>query len=198
MIITWRETCSFVRRLGVKRGDKVLVIGSGANALAIAAHSVIRDCAEVAIVGGTARRDAALRLGVRRYLDYRKPDAADELNEAHPGGYDVIVDAVGKNGMLDDKIKLLADGGTATIYGFDDYYTHGITLCNARGSFRYYNNGYDEAEAHDEVVSLIREGKLEAGAFMDIDNPYPLEDINAAYEDIRKRRIIKALIKIKN
>ncbi|MBM3497201.1 MAG: hypothetical protein FJX74_00900, partial [Armatimonadetes bacterium] len=34
MIITWRETFSFLTRIGVGPGDKVLVIGTGGNGLA--------------------------------------------------------------------------------------------------------------------------------------------------------------------
>ena len=38
MIITWRETLSYARHIGVQKGMRVLIAGSGANALAFTNH----------------------------------------------------------------------------------------------------------------------------------------------------------------
>ncbi|MEI3175069.1 MAG: hypothetical protein V8S96_00395 [Lachnospiraceae bacterium] len=39
MIITWRETLSYLLRLGVSAGKPVLILGAGANALSFVALS---------------------------------------------------------------------------------------------------------------------------------------------------------------
>ena len=42
----------------------------------------------------------------------------------------------------------------------------------------------------------MRAGKLDATKFMDLDNPYDLDDINAAFQAIEDRKAAKVLIKL--
>ena len=49
MLTTWRETLSFIRRMGVGPGSRVLVIGSGGNGLSFARHAVNLGAAWVAV-----------------------------------------------------------------------------------------------------------------------------------------------------
>lgn len=71
MIITWRETLSYVTRMGVAGGARVLVSGSGANGLSIARMALLRGAAHVCMVGSGTRRQNAGGLELSGYLDYR-------------------------------------------------------------------------------------------------------------------------------
>ncbi len=198
MIITWRETLSYIRRMGVTRGKKVLILGSGANAIAFTAHASYIGADEIAAVGNLGRRDAAMKAGAMNYLDYKCDDIQDAIKAiVPPQGYDFIIDAVGKDGMVSSKLRYLCDGGTIGVYGYEGYFTNSIILFDAKGSFYYYNGGYDEEEANEEVISRIINNQLDARIWMDIDNPFELDRINDAYEATKRRDCIKALIKIK-
>lgn len=194
MIITWRETLSFLSRLGFASGHTLLVVGSGGNGLSFAAHAVNLGAARVAMIGSPERAPAARALGVADYYDYRATDWQEHLAGAE--GFDFIIDAVGKRTSLDDALPYLKPGGIVAIYGLDEYGTWQLHPARARGTFTYANYGYDEAETHSRVVEFIRQGKLDARIWLNLDNPYPLDEIAAAFEALRRREVVKALIRV--
>ena len=195
MIITWRETLSYIKRFGVSAGGKLLIIGSGANGFSFAAHAK-NIGASVCMIGSASRKSIADQLGVELYCDYTDPALFQRVKAF--GGFDFIIDAVCKKNALNTYLPLLNSGGTVGIYGLDDFLSVTINpLC--AGSFTFYNAGYDEAETHEEVIALIRDQKLNAKIFMDPADVYDLDEIAKAYEDASSRRIggIKSVIKIK-
>lgn len=196
MIITWRETLSFLRRIGVAPGQAVLVLGSGANGLSFANHARHFGAETVVMVGSNSRRVAAQRVGVTALFSYKLDDVAGALRDAGLGPFDLILDAVGQVGQLDRVLPLLKPDGKVTIYGVDDFGEVTLNPAGAPGSFTYVNRGYNEGEAHQAVVSLMQEGKLRAGDFCDLETIYPLDSIHDAYDAVRQRRAVKAVVKI--
>jgi L-iditol 2-dehydrogenase len=196
MVITWRETLSYVRRLGVAPADRVLVIGSGGNALSIAAH-VARLCGHgPAMVGSAARSEAARRAGASALHDYKAANPAAILAEDAPDGFDVVIDAVGRIETLEMALPLVKSGGVVSVYGLDDFGRLRLDPARARGAFTYKPPNYDEPEFHGEVVEAMRRGLLDASIWLDLGRPYPLADIVQAYAAAQSRRCIKALVKI--
>jgi len=196
MIITWRETLSYVTRMGLRAGSRVLVIGSGGTGLSFAAHARNAAAEIVAMAGSGARRAAAESLGVRAFADYRSADAPELLGRACEGGFDIMVDAVGRAGTLDRFLRLAAPGAVVGIYGVDEYGSCSIRPQTARASFTFYNGGYDEEEAHDRVVAMLADGRLDPRQFLDMAHPYPLAEVARAFEAVRERRAVKALVKL--
>jgi L-iditol 2-dehydrogenase/alcohol dehydrogenase len=194
MMITWRETWSYIRRLGVTAGSRVLVLGSGGNGLAFAAHARNLEASHVTLVGQAARLQTARDVGAGHVEDYRDTEWPQRESLAVPDGYDFIIDAVGRQGMLDGALPLLSAGGTVGIYGIDDAANYQIHPGRARGSFTVYNAGYSEGESHDDIVRLMREKKLEARHWLNVDAPFALDDIAQAFDDLSARRLVKALI----
>jgi threonine dehydrogenase-like Zn-dependent dehydrogenase len=195
MIITWRETLSYLTRMGMAEGKSLLVIGSGGNGLAYAAHGVLLG-GNAAMVGSRSRSDLAARAGVSDYYDYREADVTDRISAAHPDGFDFVLDAVGKRGAADGALRLLCPGGTLGIYGLHDFGECTINPLGSRGTFTFYNGGYDEAETHERVMDLIGRGRLDASVWLDLDSPWPLDGINDALDAVRARKVVKALIRI--
>ena len=196
MIITWRETFSFYSRLKVPVGAKVLVIGSGGNGLSFAAHAANLLAGTVAMAGSAAREDTARAIGVTDFLDYRSADLVAEGKARGLDQFDFIVDAVGKMGALDSVLPLLKTGGTAAIYGVDDFGKVTITPQKVAGTFTFANPGYAEGEGHEPIIELIERGCLHAEHFCDLKHIYPLEDINQAFDAIRSRQAVKAVVKL--
>jgi D-arabinose 1-dehydrogenase-like Zn-dependent alcohol dehydrogenase len=196
MVITWRETLSYLTRMGMGPGKSLLVIGSGGNGLAYVAHAALLGGVGVAMIGSRDREEAARRAGASEYIDYRAEDLAERVAGACKNGYDLVLDAVGKNGAADLGLCFLKPGGTLAIYGLHDFGQCTINPLRSRGSFTFYNGDYDEAETHEQVMVLLGAGRLDPSIWLDLDHPFRLEQIGDALEAVRERRLVKALIKI--
>jgi len=197
MVITWRETCSYANRIGIGGARRVLVIGSGGNGLSYVAHAAGAGCEQVAMIGSAGREPSARRAGATDYFAYDSPDARDQAAAACADGFDVVIDAVGKAALADVGLSLLAPGGTIGIYGIDDFGKVRVNPDAARGSFTVYQGGYDEPETHEQVVERFVAGTLDASIWLDLDNPFDLDDISDALEATRRREVVKALIRIR-
>lgn len=197
MMTTWRETLSYLTRMGFASGDSLLIIGSGGNGLSYLAHGVNLGGSRVDLMGSRDREQVARKLGATDYFSYKNDKLAEDIKAAVPEGYKFVIDATGKNGVLDNAMQFLAVDGFATIYGVDDFGECVINPSSARSSFTYLNRGYDEAETHDEVIEFIRQGKLDAADWLNLDSPYSLERINDAFDAVRERRAVKALVKLR-
>jgi len=195
-MITWRETFSFLNRLRFGAGASLLVIGSGGNGLAMANHAANLGAARIAMIGSKDRAATAHAVGVMDYADHHDAEAVRGLQDAQPAGFDYVLDMVGKNGLLDAGLSLLRDGGIVSIYGMDDFGVCTLNPTHARGTFTYANHGYDEEESHQRIVEFILAGKLDAGHWLNLETPYPLEEIGAAYEAVKARKMVKALLKL--
>lgn len=196
MMITWRETLSYVTRVGVEAGMEVLVTGSGANALAIIGHCAFAGCRVVA-TGSAARESLARRAGASAYLDYHAAQLPSRLRELFPRGIDRIFDAVGYARNVNEALPLVRPGACVGVYGWHARSDYGVNPFLAAHTCRLYCDGYDESETHEEVVSRIRSGALDASLYYDCARPVPLEQIAQAYADLRERRAVKYLIDLR-
>jgi len=197
MFTTWRETLSYITRMGVTAGSSLLVVGSGGNGLAHAAHAVNLGAAYVAMVGAACLEGPARsRLGVQIYFDYKRNNLTAVINKAFPDGFDFMIDAVGKAGIADRFLPCLKAGGTYSTYGIDDFGKITINPGRARGAFIIHPCVYDEAETHQQVAELVLQGKLDASLWYDLAHPYPLAEIGAAFAAVRNRAAPKALVRL--
>lgn len=198
MIITWRETLSYLKRMGIKPGSRILVTGSGGNALAFAAHAGNLGASCIVLTGNRQREPEARAAGATGYFDYQSADVANEIGEKYPEGFDFIIDAVGRQGNLDNVIHLLTKEGTLGVYGLDNFNTYTLNPWKPGGSFKFYNGGYNEEETHDEVLGFMKKGLLDAGIWMDLSNPLALKDIGDAFSsEVPRSGKVKKLIRLK-
>jgi D-arabinose 1-dehydrogenase-like Zn-dependent alcohol dehydrogenase len=196
MVITWRETFSFLTRIGVEPGDKVLVMGTGGNGLAYANHAANLLAETVCVVGSPQREADARRVGATHFVSYREEDLVATARAQGLGDFDLVIDAVGKVGQLDRCLPLLRARGTAAIYGIDDYGNVTLTPTKVAGGFTFANYGYAEGDTHASIVKLIQRGLLDARNFCDLDRIFPLEEINAAFAAVKAREVIKAVVRL--
>lgn len=198
MVITWRETLSYVTRMGLGEGkeERSLIVGSGGVGLSFLNHARNLGLEKVVMIGNVGREALARKVGATDFFNYKDEALTDKLEESYPGGFDFIIDAVGKKGEADKVLPLLKRGGTIGIYGIDDLGGNSLTPARSRGSFTYYNDHYDEEESHHRVVSQMRAGKLKAQHWLNLESPFPLEDMERAFRTVKKRKEVKALIEL--
>ena len=200
MMITWRETLSYVTRIGIGPGARVLVMGSGGNGLAFLSHAANLGATCVVMLGNAERADLARRAGATGYVDYRRPDAGEQLAQlAGEGGclgFDFVIDAVGKSGTLDQGLPHIAPGATIGIYGMDSFGRYTLNPQRTRHTFTIYQGGYDEPETHERVLEFWQAGKLKPEIWLDLEHPYELEQLGEALEAVERRKLVKALVRL--
>ncbi len=197
MMITWRETFSYITRMGLRAGSSLLVAGSGGNGLSFLSHAANLGADPIVMLGSAVRRSAASKAGAGHFVDFRQPDWSDQLAAICPQGFDFVIDALGRKDFVQASLGQVRRGGAFGIYGVDDFGQAVIDPFKARGPFRWNPNEYDEAEAHGAVVDFVLSGKLDASIWMDLEHPFPIDRIADAYEILRQKEQIKVLIEIK-
>jgi threonine dehydrogenase-like Zn-dependent dehydrogenase len=197
MFITWRETLSYCKRMGFGEGKSVAILGTGGNGIAYVAHARNLGASQITAIGAPNREEIARHAGATDFVSYKSEDTQAQAVACCKDGYDFVIDAVGKIGMADTALALLRPGGTIGIYGIDDYGKVTFNPMAAAGTFTVYKGGYDQSEAHEEVTSFHREGKLDASIWLNLNAPYDLENINDAFDAIRSRRELKALVRLR-
>ncbi len=194
IVITWRETLSFINRIGVAEGDAVLIVGSGGNGLSFANHAKNLGAKDVAMVGSIRRKAAASAVGCDAFFSYRREDLSAAVREVGP--FDLIIDAVGKTGQLDRVLPTLKAGGKIAMYGIDDFGKVTVLPTLAPGSFTWSSPGYDEGEAHAAVIDFMQAGKLRAEEYLDLENVFLLDEIGQAFDAVSCRDVIKAVVRL--
>lgn len=147
--------------------------------------------------GSAARESLARRAGASAYLDYHAAQLPSRLRELFPRGIDRIFDAVGYARNVNEALPLVRPGACVGVYGRHARSDYGVNPFLAAHTCRLYCDGYDESETHEEVVSRIRSGALDASLYYDCARPVPLEQIAQAYADLRERRAVKYLIDLR-
>ena len=95
----------FLRKAGLKAGDKVLVVGASGGVGTAMVQLAKHFGAEVTGVASTANLALVAALGAARVIDYTKEDFA-----AGGAAYDIVVDTVGATSFARGK-NVLRDGG---------------------------------------------------------------------------------------
>ena len=103
---------------------------------------------------------------------------------------------VGKVGLLNKVLELLKAGGVVTTYGVDDFGKISIEPECARGTFTYANYSYHDGEAHEQTIELVKKKLLRPEHYCDLNRIFELDEIADAFEAIRNRQMVKAVVKL--
>ncbi len=199
MMITWRETLSYLNRLGPVAGKRLLIIGSGGNGFSFLALAKALGVGAAAMIGNPGWASHAVHAGAAGFADYRDPAAIAALRGVGgPAGFDMMVDAVGHTGGIEGALPLMAPGAGIGLYGIEALGERMAAL-QAIGDQGYRVHGpgeYAEGEAHDQAAALMASGALDARLWFDPANPYPLDRIGDALAAVAARQSLKAVVRI--
>ncbi len=195
MLITWRETYSFLKRMNAQDKNTALIIGSGATALSFVNHARNKGL-RTAIIGNPDRSEIFNRFGSSIIVSYHESHIKTLLNHEQIGPFDLIIDTVGKSDTLNKTIGLLKNKGKIGVYGLDSFFNYHINFSQSIGDFTCYNGQhYDEGSVHDEIMVYLKDGKLNAWDYLSKDHIYTLENIIDALDACATRKTIKSVIK---
>jgi 2-desacetyl-2-hydroxyethyl bacteriochlorophyllide A dehydrogenase len=102
----------------MRRGERCLVVGAGPIGLAIALWARHFGAREVIVSErASGRRALAERLGATCVVDPQRDDLTSELERAAPGGPDVVFEAVGAPGLIEECVGRVRFRGRVVVAG---------------------------------------------------------------------------------
>ena len=190
---------------GALAAQTVLVAG-GAGAVGHAAIQLARWAGGrvIATVSGDAKADLAHAAGAHHVVNYRSPDAADQIRRLVPDGVDIVVElAPAANAALDSAV--LAANGTVAVYAADggttlDLSVRELMVRNIRYQFVlvYTVPPAEKDQAVVDVTAAAADGALPVGADAGLPlHRFSLEQAADAHSAVEGGVVGKVLIDVR-
>ena len=197
LLCTWREVYGAFDDFLLKPGDDVLVYGGGPVGLSFVKFGRLLGLGEIYLVDrNTHKQEKALEMGATAAFGPNDPELAQLL--AHKQGlFDVVIDAVGKENIINDALPLIRLGGTIGVYGVID--TPTITLQKHRGPYNFnliihqWPTRRREHDAQEPLIEWIQSGKLSYREF--VTREFPIAQVNEAYHWSVESKAVKTLLR---
>jgi threonine dehydrogenase-like Zn-dependent dehydrogenase len=194
--ITFKETLSFLYRLGVQAGKSVLILGSGTVGLSFALGARLIGAHPVIISG---RRSEPLQAALDWGADYGVNVTQEDLVQAvrnHTGGKgaDFAVEAVGDWDVLQSGMRALADNGQIGIYGVAP---ERLATLDWSGTARNWSLRFvqpKEEEVHQQVLDQMRFGLIDLQRF--VTHTLPFDAIEEGFKLVTSKQATKVSLRI--
>jgi len=190
--ITLKEVLSFLRALPAKEGNSLLVLGYGPVGLSIAYLAKVIGLGPVIVVG---RRDDALRqarnFGADQTVNVATESIEEKVKSAVKDGVDIIVDAIGKAELVEEAAKSLHPEGKIGTYAVVDRGDAAIDRDKVKNVVPV---GPDESKAHDEIMKLWKDGRIQPDRF--VSHVLPMSDVKTGFDLIQQKQALKVVLNV--
>jgi Zn-dependent alcohol dehydrogenase len=185
----------------VRAGDTVLVMGAGGIGLSVVQGARLAGASRIIVSDPVAaRRDAALALGATDAIDPTGADAVAAAHDLTEGGVGVdwAFDAVGRSALVAAGIDATRKGGTVVMVGvppLDDPFTYPLPAVLAVAEKKIVGSLLGSCNSRRDIpriIGLAQSGRLDLEAL--ITTRRPLEEINAAFDDVRTATGIRTVL----
>lgn len=195
------ETLATVRhaqeRLGLARGDSVVVLGQGTTGLLHTRLAVLAGASPVIAVSRTRwKLEMAERMGAHHVLDTGAEEAVDEVLRLTGGnGADVVIDTAGGAATLKAGIDMLRPGGRLSPYAVSH------ECCTEFTTFPLYYKEMSiigsRALTHADMqpsIDLVASGQIDVSDF--VSATFPLEAAPQAFQEYEAHpgRVLRMVI----
>ena len=199
------ETLATVRhaqqRLGVARGEPLVVLGQGTGGLLHTRLAVLNGANPVIAVSRTRwKLDMAARMGAHHLVAASVEDAVCEVRRLTGGdGADAVIDAAGGPQALKAAIAMLRPGGRVSAYSIShepvpDFSTFPLYF----GELSLIGSRALTAQDMAPSIELVASGAVDVSGF--ITSRYPLSGAAAAFEEYERNpgRVLRIVIEASN
>jgi threonine dehydrogenase-like Zn-dependent dehydrogenase len=197
MLCTWLEVHSSFHDFHLQAGDDILVFGGGPVGLSFIKFTKKLGLGYVGIVDSHPEKlQKAMEMRADETFERDDPRLST-LTETRGKPFDAIIDAVGKESIINTGLPLIKLGGSICVYGVID--SPSIQLHKHRGPYNFnllihqWPTAEWVAAAVEPVCQWIREGTLSAEEFLS--GEFPIADITKAIDLIKARLAIKVLLR---
>jgi threonine dehydrogenase-like Zn-dependent dehydrogenase len=184
MLCTWREVYGAFGDFNLKPGDNVIVYGGGPVGLSFVRFGRLLGLGDIYLVDRwPQKREKAMAMGATAAFAPDDPKLA-ALIEEHKGSFDAVIDAVGKESIINDALSLVKMGGSICVYGVIDEPM--IRLDKSRAPYNFnllihqWPTRSREHDAQEPLVDWIVAGELSYKEFVSAE--FPIQRVAEAYQ----------------
>jgi len=197
LLCTWREVYGAFGDFHFQEGDDILVFGGGPVGLSFVKFAKLLGLGWVGLVEPLAhKRERATAMGADQVFDLGDPEIG-KLTEKRGKPLDAVVDAVGKEEIINAALPLVKLGGSICVYGVVSAESIVVNKHTGPYNFNLFVHQWPtrarERAAQAPLCDWIRQGKLSPGEF--ITHEFPVEQINDALAAIQRGEVIKVLLR---
>lgn len=200
MLITLKETLSWLQRWGVQRGESMLVMGSGPVGVSFGFFAKLLGLAPVLVLG---RRDEplkrALALGVDGVVNSEGEDVVETVRAVTGGrGVDRVIEAVGDDALVELGLSCMASGGRLGIYGISptraegDMERRAVDIGKGRDEWLVEFFGPQEWAPHDHLLWLVKQGIVRLRDYYT--HVVPLEEAPRGFDLLASKEAFKVVV----
>jgi Zn-dependent alcohol dehydrogenase len=185
----------------VEEGATVLVLGAGGIGIAVVQGARLAGASVIVAVDPVAaRREAALRFGATHVVDPAETDVTAFCMDLTSVGMDYCFEAAGHAALIEQGIATSRTGGTIVCVGAPPI-GQGISIpmvaAFAATEKRLMGCLLGSVNAHRDIprlLALTGAGRLDLAAM--ITDRYPLDEVDAAVDNLRQRRGLRTALSI--
>lgn len=196
LMITLKETCSAVQRIGITADDTVLVVGDGPVGLCMVSNLTLLGVSTVLVLGNRHQSlEIARQLGAADTFWNHDDEARARLAAQYGHKISVYLDTVGSQDTIVQGMGLVAPEGKIAVYGLrsGDNLTLPVRgMRNFTLQFVQWPLEQREMVTHDLIAKAILDGAIETDRF--ISHVLPVEDFAEGFAAIREKRALKVAL----
>ncbi len=197
MLCTWREVYGAFGDFQLQEGDDILVFGAGPVGLSFVKFARLLNLGFICVVEILPeKRQNAIEMGADAGLATDETELST-LVDQRGKPFDAVIDAVGKEAIINSALPLIKMAGSVCVYGVID--TPIVNLQKGKGPYNFnlfvhqWPTRFREAAAQEPLCEWIEAGKLSHREFISVE--YPITQINQAIELSKTGQTIKTLLR---
>ncbi len=197
MLCTWREVYGAFGDFNLQKGDDIVIYGSGPVGLSFIKFARLLGLGEIYSIDLLPeKRQKALEMGATAAFAPDDPQF-QRLVDKRGKRFDALIDAVGRESIINAALPLVKLGGSVCVYGVID--TPAIRVEKGRGPYNFnllihqWPTRFRERTAQEPLVEWIRAGKLSYKEFLSAE--FPIQQISDAFELSKTGKTIKILFR---
>lgn len=197
MLCTWREVYAGFRDFRLGPGEEILIFGAGPVGLSFVKFARLLGMNFIGCVDpNQSKREKAAALGAD---DVFAPDDKEigRLAERRGRLLDAVVDAVGRESIINAALPLITMAGSVCVYGVID--TPDINLSKNSGPYNFnllvhqWPTREYEAAAQEPICRWIKDGKLRYQDFITAE--YKIAQIQDAIDCVKSGQALKVALR---
>jgi Zn-dependent alcohol dehydrogenase len=197
LLCTWREVYAAFGDFNLQPGQNILIFGAGPVGLSFVKFARLLGLNYIGVVELSAeKRQLALQMGANEAFSPDSEGMAAILSK-WKGSLDAVIDAVGKEAIINSSLALVKLGGSICVYGVLDQPT--IALHKNDGPYNFnllihqWPTRFRESAAQEPLCEWIRQGLLSHSEFLSVE--FPVSQINEAFALLRTGTTLKTLLR---
>ena len=197
LLCTWREVYAGFHDFRIVPGEEVIIFGAGPVGLSFVKFARLFGMKFIGCVDpNQAKREKAISLGADEVFSPGDKELR-RLVERRGRPLDAVVDAVGRESIVNSALALIKMAGSVCVYGVID--TPGIKLAKDSAPYNFnllvhqWPTREYEAAAQEPICSWIRDGKLRFQDFITAE--YKINQIQDALDIVISGKALKVALR---